>query len=455
MINYVNNVVPMMTQPLQEFSTDKDVRFTKVKIWLMHMGKNLNGSIFNKSVVEKAIPSLANTPIVGSTLFKENGEEDFSGHGIDVKVSEDGEVKLVNTTIPYGVIPADNKAQFETRLCDDGIEREFLTCEGLLWNKWDEAVDIIVNKAGVTGQSMELDRNYSGNFSDGNFEFTDFKFNGACLLGKDETPAMTNSTVEMIFSAEAQEYIQNKLDLYNTYSFNNEEGGTPLEDNKEKVTFEGEENTDTPETPEKEPETGGEQEPETPVDEGNNNEGKDSEGEETPKEQPLVSAEENAGTVNRESDEDLAKVRTQAREEAATAPNPKDEILVLDKLFTAKDIEKLLADKAKIEQELFALKASNHKEKADALFTQYDAHLSVEETNSLKEKVADTSLEDLKTQIFSIIGMKSLNNYTASNQTKNEDIKDDTAPIFTALDVNKTDKPESKYGDLFKEYLGK
>lgn len=446
MINYVNNVVPMMTQPLKEFSADKDVRFTKVKIWLMHMGQNLNGSIFTKPVVERAIPSLANTPIVGSTMFNENGDEDFGGHGIDVKVSEDGEVKLVNTTVPYGVIPADNNAQFETRLCDDGIEREFLTCEGLLWNKWDDAVDIIVNKAGVTGQSMELDRNYSGNFSNGIFEFTDFKFNGACLLGKDETPAMANSTVEMVFSAEAQEYIQNKIDLYNTYSFNNEEGGTPLEENKDKVLFEGEEENKAPENTE-EPKV----KEEAPV------VGKEENGEEAAEAEaaPEVTAEEHVGTVIQESDEDVSKVRAEAREEAAKAPNPKDEILVLDKLFSVKDIENLIAEKAEIEKELFTLKANNHKEKADALITQYDAHLSVEEANSLKEKVAETSLDELKTQIFSIIGMKSLNNYTATNQTNNEDIKDEIAPVFTAVNVDKTEKPVSKYGELFDKYLGK
>lgn len=462
MINYVNNVVPMMTQPLTEYSADKDVRFTKVKIWLMHLGENLNGSIFTKPVVEDAIPSLANTPIVGSIIFNDDGDEDFGGHGIDVKISEDGELKLVNTTIPFGVIPADNNAKFETRLCDDGIEREYLTCEGLLWNKWDSAIDIIM-KSGSTGQSMELASNYSGNFNNGLFEFTKFKFNGACFLGKDETPAMTNSTVEMVFSTEAKEYIQNKIDLYNTYSLRNEEGGKTLEDNKVKTIFDGEEvdNTEVPDGTEQEPEV----DPIPPVEEGedkgedngDNNEGKD-EGDngelpEEPETAPQVSAEEHAGTVIQESEEDLAKVRKQSREDIDNAPNPKDEILVLDKLFTVSDIEKLLADKAKVEQELFSLKSEIHNEKANALFSEYDAHLTVEETNSLKAKVAETSIEDLKTQIYSIIGMKSLNNYSAKPKAK--DTVADIAPVFTAVGVSNESKPASKYGDLFDKYLSK
>ena len=35
-----------------------DGRFTKVRIWLMHLGENFNGSIFEKDVVDNAISTL-------------------------------------------------------------------------------------------------------------------------------------------------------------------------------------------------------------------------------------------------------------------------------------------------------------------------------------------------------------------------------------------------------------
>ena len=55
-MNKSSNSIPMSTQLLEEYtSEDGDIRFTKVKLWLMHTGLNLNGSVFNKDVVEKAI----------------------------------------------------------------------------------------------------------------------------------------------------------------------------------------------------------------------------------------------------------------------------------------------------------------------------------------------------------------------------------------------------------------
>jgi hypothetical protein len=58
----LSSSIPIQFEKQEE---SEDSRFTKVKIYLMHTGKNLNNSIFNKSVVEDALPSLANIPIVG------------------------------------------------------------------------------------------------------------------------------------------------------------------------------------------------------------------------------------------------------------------------------------------------------------------------------------------------------------------------------------------------------
>ena len=142
-----SNSIPMSTQLLSKYeSEDNDIRFTKVKIWLMHLGANRNASIFNKDVVEKAIPTLANTPIMASVGFNMFDNKDFEGHESDIEISENGELKFVNKTFPFGVIPENNNAKFETRLGDDMIEREYLTCEGILWNKWEDAVEIIYGK---------------------------------------------------------------------------------------------------------------------------------------------------------------------------------------------------------------------------------------------------------------------------------------------------------------------
>src|SRR5690606_33862510 len=133
---------PVIFQRLKDFEEEsEDTRFLKVKIWLMHTGENLNGSYFSKDVVEDAIPSLANTPILAYIEDNSDGEKDFSDHRM-VLIKEDGKFKMKYIGQAIGLIPEDNNAKFEMRLCDDGEEREFLTVEGLVWSKWDDPIDI-------------------------------------------------------------------------------------------------------------------------------------------------------------------------------------------------------------------------------------------------------------------------------------------------------------------------
>lgn len=178
-----------------------DPRFLKVKLWLMHLGENLNGSSFSKSVVEKALPSLYNIPILGFIPpdLKE-GSEDFLGHEEELVLKEDGEVEIVYKGSAYGVIPESCNPTFEWRLCDDGVYREFLTVEGLIWTKFKKAFEILAFD-GKRPHSMELAQGYKGNFNDdGIFEFEEFMFEGACILGVDVQPAMKNSTIEVMFT---------------------------------------------------------------------------------------------------------------------------------------------------------------------------------------------------------------------------------------------------------------
>lgn len=115
-MNKFSNSLPMSTQVLKTFeSEENDLRFTKVKIWLMHLGENLNGSFFKQEVVEKAIPTLANTPIMGSISLIEN-RKDFLGHETDLVITDEGNIKEINTTVPFGVIPEDNNAQLKLEL---------------------------------------------------------------------------------------------------------------------------------------------------------------------------------------------------------------------------------------------------------------------------------------------------------------------------------------------------
>lgn len=192
----VERKIPVMFQKLNDY----DDRFMSVKIWLMHTGQNFNGSYFSKDVVQAAIPSLANTPILGY-IIDDDGEPDFNEHKMVLSKNSKGRYELRYIGQAYGVIPETNNAQFETKVCDDGIEREFLTVEGLLWNKWDIPEEIMLRDL-VKNQSMELDEDYEGYYDNNDklFHFTKIKFFGACILGDDVSPAMKGADIEVNFS---------------------------------------------------------------------------------------------------------------------------------------------------------------------------------------------------------------------------------------------------------------
>lgn len=204
----------VQVEPVMEYKV-KDLRFTKVKIWLMHTGINYNVSSFDKEHVDRAIPTLANTPILA--FLEENmwGDLDFSDHRMTMQV-KDGEVTTKYLGMAVGLIPETNNARWETKQTELG-ELDYLVVDGLLWNKFDDPVDIF-KRDGFKSQSMELDDDYSGYWDDnGVFHFTDFSFYGACILGEGVAPAMASSTIEPVFSGEGkfEQDIKNKLSQFN------------------------------------------------------------------------------------------------------------------------------------------------------------------------------------------------------------------------------------------------
>ena len=204
--------IPVDFKKVNEYQIE-DTRFIKCKIYLMHTGKNLNGSIFEKNTVEKAIPTLANTPILGFIEDNSNGDEDFSDHREEIEIKND-EIKIKYKGQAIGVIPETNNARFEMRICDDNVEREFLVVDGLLWTKFEDSKDIF-KRDKCKKQSMELDKDYTGHFNnEGYFVFDSFSFNGACALGEDVMPAMRSASIDTEF---AMNEIQQKLMAFTNY----------------------------------------------------------------------------------------------------------------------------------------------------------------------------------------------------------------------------------------------
>ena len=176
----------------------EDTRFLPIVIDLMHTKKNLNGSYFDKEVVNSCIDSIYNTPVLGFIKSdKITGENDFNGHEYIITRTANGiEESYIGKA--FGVIPQTCNPRWVLKVCDDGFEREFLRVDALLWEKFSDAATII-KRDGEKPQSMELEFSSVDGYEDENgiFHFTQFRFDGACILGDRVEPAMIGANVRI------------------------------------------------------------------------------------------------------------------------------------------------------------------------------------------------------------------------------------------------------------------
>ena len=215
----MNKNLPV-TFTIKDTVDTEDSRFLAITIDVLHTGLNFNGSVFTKDVVDKCAESIKNTPILGYITLNKDGEKDFGEHEYKLITTDDG-VRYVYDGNAYGVIPESCDYRWITKKSSDGVEREYFQVDALLWTKFDDAVTIFERDGGKP-QSMELQLSSieGKELDDGTFEFTDFKFEGCCLLSstdEDIEPAMIDSVALPVFSAETTvAEIKNKLNEYFT-----------------------------------------------------------------------------------------------------------------------------------------------------------------------------------------------------------------------------------------------
>lgn len=429
--------VPVIFQKLDQYSVE-DTRFTKVKIWLMHTGINENGSYFDKESIMKATKTLANTPILAYVEDNKRGERDFSDHRYKF-VTKDGERQFVYAGSAYGTIPESHDAHFEYRLCDDGIEREYLVVNGLIWNKIEDGMDIL-SKKGFTSQSVELvDDNYDGFFDeDGIFHFTHFVFYGACMIGIDHQPAMTNSTVEVAFCKEFKDEIRNKLEVFYKYT----KGDAELEDKDKKVDEEKELTketiTDTKES-----------EKQDFVKEDVEKKEKDLTEEEKDKTEYVATEEKEEGGENPKETEEK-EVDDKKEKEVVEKDSDKEDFKTKYTLLE-EEHNKLKFKYEKLEEESTTLKEfkdstlKNERMKQEKeLFKKYDEDLSgIAEYEKLKETTTSfTTLDDLEKEVALLFARN-----TKTSFTKNEE---STKVYFENNSVSQN----NRYGYLAEKYKG-
>lgn len=182
-----------------------DFRFIDVSIDVMHTGANLNKTSFTKDAINKAVPTIRNTPILGYVVDELDEEDkDFKGHEHELRITSK-DVKYVYAGQAYGVIPESCNPRWIVKDDGTGIEREYLRVDGLIWTKFSDPVDIFT-RDGTKNHSVELTDMACGPADkNGNVPVGSFKFDGCCILSTTDPsikPAMTGSCVTANFSVE-------------------------------------------------------------------------------------------------------------------------------------------------------------------------------------------------------------------------------------------------------------
>lgn len=172
--------------------------FATGRLKVMYTGGNRNGSEFSQEVVEAALPSLKNIPIVANYSTDTN---EIGGH--DAEVVRDGDsLRLRNLTEPCGVVPESAAAYFSEEEDTDGVRHNYLVVEPvILWKRQEVFRHISNDLDGKVGHSMEVSISAFHKSEGSDLLTVDaFRFEALCLL-ESAMPCFEGSELE-VFSTD-------------------------------------------------------------------------------------------------------------------------------------------------------------------------------------------------------------------------------------------------------------
>ena len=178
-----------------EANESEDNDQLRVNLRLCHSQRNLNSSFIDDDVLEKAIPSAYNMPILGYIWKDDDGVSHFAGH--EFYINEDGE--YVYEEIPVGCIP--ESADLKLVQYDD--DKKYLEGQGCIWKEYSDAADILEREKNLS-VSVELEiRDLAFNAKDKVMVINDFIFTAVTILesnpetGEEIRPGMANSCISI------------------------------------------------------------------------------------------------------------------------------------------------------------------------------------------------------------------------------------------------------------------
>lgn len=197
--------------------------FTKAKCTIMYSDLNRNNSSMSKEVVDNALYSLYNIPVVGE--WKESNE-DFGTHGGKIEIDDQG-MRYIDTTKPFGLVPESCNPRWEMVEDEDGNTQEYLVADIILWSGRYPELEATIDS--YSNQSMEI-LVHDGKYTDDEVFVVDkFEFSALCLLGKDVEPCFEEAKVVAYSIDEFKKSLFELKAEYEKYQAINEETEAVIE----------------------------------------------------------------------------------------------------------------------------------------------------------------------------------------------------------------------------------
>ena len=217
-----NSPIVVQVNGRLNFEEDSNLQgLQRVVLQACHIGENINKSNIDQAVMEKALPSFKNRPILGY-IHEVDGQYEFYGHNMHM----DDDENIVYDEIPIGIIPESCDAHLEY---DEEKDKTYCIVNGYIFEEYTKATEILQREKECS-VSVELSiREMSYNAVNKLLNIEDFYFSGVTILGKDDQgnevkPGMAGANIQLAdFSIE------------NNSMFSNAEVNTKLIDTLEKL----------------------------------------------------------------------------------------------------------------------------------------------------------------------------------------------------------------------------
>jgi len=190
-----NSQIAVQVDGKLKFDKENDLQgLLPVTLQACHIGENLNGSNIDKEVMESAMPSFKNRPILGF-IHDVDGQPEFYGHNMHL----DDDDNIVYDEIPIGIIPESCDAKLEY---DEEKDKTYCVVNGYIFEDYTKAAEILKREqeCAVSVELLINSLSYDAKSKVMNIE--SFVFQGCTILGCDDNgntinPGMAQANIKL------------------------------------------------------------------------------------------------------------------------------------------------------------------------------------------------------------------------------------------------------------------